>query len=410
MASSADNSTALKVMSDANSDFLAFISNIQAFFRGDSPVTFNIAGGLTVSSLMMLINDYRNGVFDRLTIGSPSGDNGIVLSFSDGKLYVTDNAGNLAEIECSVIKSSVIEDSTALNVTAKGARIDSVVGSVSVSGGNVSLKSLKLDYLRATRAVANSVTVKSLSVDTNLQCNRILSYGARKFSPRSVRSVFYRNNAPLNNAVSYMHIDTTTDNWDMVRDSTGLTPLDLGFKSWQSGILSGTSVPDLVRIMGYNRYGDFVQRGTQALSWLRGTPLMKAPPNVMAGTAVQGASSYFVAIDGSRYEMAALMLWPTGICNLSVSEGFLYLMTFSASDSGKEIYYQVLSEAWKIYRVMRVTYSPTNPNAPVSIEFDGLVELPAYTCTRFIARIHDLSTEVPRYSGSRVVLHTLEYA
>ena len=71
MASTADNSTALQVMKDANADFLAFINNLRAFLTGQDPVTFDIGTGITVNSMLKLIDDYRNGKFNEIVLGTP---------------------------------------------------------------------------------------------------------------------------------------------------------------------------------------------------------------------------------------------------------------------------------------------------------------------------------------------------
>lgn len=409
MASSADNSTALALMSEANSDFLEFINNLRAFLQGTEPVTFNIAGGITVNSLLKLINDYRNGSFQEVILGGPSSGTQIKLSVdSDGKLVVTDIDGNMAYVECSSIKSSVLEDCLAKNVTAENVKVLSVIGSVSVSGGTVRLKLMELRSLRTDMLRASTANVSNLTVTNNVQCTGLLSYGTRQFRPSSVRRVFYRDDAVLDNASSMLHISVTNE-WQMGVPSY-LNPGDLGFKDSYMGISPADSVPDLVSIMGDNAYRDFVG-SIRAVGIIGRRAPLTLTDNILVSisSSVQGLSYVTVGFDTKRYELAAAMMWPTGAWYMQGANGYLYLTSFSSSDNGKEIYYQVLSNPWKIYRIMRVTYKDTQPDTPDSVSFDGMVELPAYSCTRFIARIHDSRNEQPSVSP-RTVIYSLEYA
>lgn len=403
MASSADNSISLQVMAEANSDFLAFIQNLRAFLQGTDPVTFNVGSGITVNSLLKLINDYRNGVFNEIIIGGASSGTQIKLSVdSNGHLCVTDTAGNLAVIECDRISSSIIENCDVGNVTASGARIGSIAGAVSITGGNVQLKSLKIGNLTVTNFKANVMSAANLSVRGSLQCNGLLSYGTRKFVPNNVRNVFYRNGAPLNNASSLIKYTGTT--WDMTSTPGSLVPADAGF---QNGVttpaLSCAAVPGMVRILGDNKYDDFV--------YGFGGPTARGPAvnpdNIVVMIVGDTGALFAVSITRRIYELAALLAWPCGSYNLTLDNGYLNLMTFVPSDNGKEIYYETLSEPWKIYRVMRVTY---NSGSAPAVEFAERVTLAPYSCTRFIARIHDSNVEQPSSTGPRVVVYSLEYA
>jgi hypothetical protein len=96
MASVADNSTALQVMKDANNDFMAFLISLRDFLSSKGVVTFYIGDGVTVNSLLTLIDDYRNGRFTEIVLGGMDTNTQVKLSTdAEGNLVVTDSKGAL---------------------------------------------------------------------------------------------------------------------------------------------------------------------------------------------------------------------------------------------------------------------------------------------------------------------------
>lgn len=401
MASSADNSTALQVMKDANADFLAFITNLRAFLTGQDPVTFDIGTGITVNSMLKLIDDYRNGKFQEIYLGNPNSGIYVKLSVgTDGNLYISDANGNLAYVNCDKIYASLIENCTAYSVTAEEARITSVNGKVAVSGGNVNLSSLTLNRLKANTFNSNNMNVQSMVVGSAFQCDGILSYGTRKFTPKSTRKMFVRSGSPLNDAADLLAFTTVDEHkiWDMT-DPSKLQAEDLGFT--EAMLLP--EIPDVIEICGENAYGDFKTGGFFRRPY-------GCPYNVYAMFSRDGSDSSFNGLHLSEdYELAALFAWASGKVSTMSDGKTLVLTSFSAKDSGREIYYKTGPHFWRIYRIMRVTYSATNSNNPVSVEFDGLTKIPAYSCIRFIIGRHDSKSELPNQSP-RTITYSLEFA
>lgn len=378
MASIADNSTSLKVMSDANADFISLILNLRAFLSGLNPVTFTVGGEeITVNSLLKIIEDYRTGKFNELILGGQDSSTRVKLSVNaNGDLSVTDMNGNLATITCGRFSVSQIDKCNCKDVTVKGATVESAEGTVNVRGGNFTFSQLKLDNLDVDSLNADSVTTSDMSVSGRVSCTDMLATGTRKFVPQIVRNVFYRNNQALDNAASLLNV-STNQQWDM---SIGLTPADLGFVGLDGSASAGFVVPDLIKICGNTKYDDFriVYHHTKLYR--------RVPANVNVRTTLNGSNYFGVVLDGSEYAFAAAMLWPTGVYSLASQE--LRLCSFALSDIGKEVYYQVLSNPWKIYRSMTLYYSSDSDRTPNAVTFENLTDLPAYTCRRFIVNSH----------------------
>ena len=159
----------------------------------------------------------------------------------------------------------------------------------------------------------------------------------------------------------------------------------------------------MVEVCGKNAYSDFRTGGLFSTAY-------KCPYNVSALVSRGNNVSSFVSLHLSdTYELAALFAWPTGYYADGSDGRVLSLMSFDPAKSGKEIYYKTGPRYWKIYRIMRVTYSESNSNVPESVEFDMLTVIPAYSCTRFIVGVHDSLVE-DRSQSPRTITYSLEFA
>lgn len=416
MASIGDNSAALEVMRDANNDFLAFIRNLKTFLSGRGPVTFDIGPGFTVSSIQDMISDYRKGIFDEVLIGGQDSGTQVRLHVdSEGNLVVSDVAGNLGTLLCANVSTAKIDRCTATEVVAQNCRIDSILGDVSVTGGTVNLSRLVLDSLNTATMDATSMTVGQLDVQGSLSCPSLLTYGARKFVPRTTRNVFYRNNSALNGAASLMEFAPNGD-W-IISDvyngqayPSSLKPSDLGIVG---GDITrrppiGSAVPDLIRIHGANKYANFSRHsGLFALS----VSPIAVPPNVLAYVAAPNDGNYTALPISGTLDFAAVMMWPTGMYpSVQAGSGKLYIMSFAPADIGKEVYYEIHENPWVIYRLMRIEYDAADRTKPVGVTFDGRVTLPSFSCARYIVKVHDSLTDSSMTIGSasRVVVYSLE--
>ena len=395
MASIADNSTALQVMSEANADFLSLILNLRAFLNGKEPVTFTVGGQeITVNSLLKVIDDYRSGNFEQITLGGQDSETRITLSVNaNGDLSITDIHGNLATLTCEKLSTSTLDKCRVNEVTANGATINSAEGTVNVRGGNFSFSQLKLNNLDVGVLNAGGITAKDMQVNGRVTCTDMFVTGTRRFTPQYVRNVFYRNNAPINNAANLLNI--TNQVWDM---SSGLNPGDFGFVKYNaSNFAAGFVVPDLIKICGNTKYSSFTSGS------LFSTAMLRVPNNVNAEVTFEGTtSSTTIDLNGTNFVFAALMLWPTGIF-VDSGEGSLRLCTFADSDIGKEVYYQVLENPWKIYRSMTLNYSSPTEIVPSSVVFGDLTDLQAYSCRRFIVNRHTITDDT-----SKKVVYALE--
>lgn len=408
MASSADNSTALKLMTEVNSDFLEFINNLRDFLTGKEPVTFNIGGGITVNSLLNLISDYRNGKFDTLVLGDQSTGTQVELSvvtkvIGDKEVLCLSvrDANNPTEqvyIECDRLTASKLDSCEAQTISVENARIGSITGSTSVRGGVVTLDALNVSVLGATVVNSSSMNVHNLFVDNYIQSNKMTLLGARQFVPKLVRNVFYRNDSPLDDASTYLHISDSV--WNMEGEGY-LTPYDLGFAEEPSRV-SPIAVPDLVHIMGDNQYDDY-KKTTLFVS----TDL-NIPSNIiaLAETNHEGHWNQYPFEESVNYAFASAIMWPTGFMSTLAdgTTGALYLTGFSSSDIGKEIYYRTGSTPWSIYRSLRVTHGASGS----TVYFGNPYEIPAYSCVRFIVGRHD---SYPwNTQDARTIDYTLELA
>lgn len=416
MASIGDSSAALEVMRDANNDFLAFIRNLRAFLVKSGPITFDIGSGITVSSIQDIISDYRKGIFNEVLIGGQQNGRQVWLHVDDsGNLVVSDVNGNLAQVLCAGVSTADINQCTVDDVLATRCQIDSITGSVSVTGGEVVLNRLSIGDLNTETLEALSMEVGQMRVTGELSCPKILSYGSRKFVPKTTRNVFYRRGGALNNAASLMEFASNGD-WIMTEWYDGsyhynsLKPIDLGFNSGDMARRPpiGNTVPDMIRVYGNNRFDSFTRRG--GLLNMSSVPIV-TPPNVLACvTGTTGGAFTELPISGAP-DFASVLMWPTGFTPaIQQGSGKLYVTSFAPEDIGKEIYYEVRENRWTIYRVMRVQYDAADNTKPVRVEFDVRVTLPEFSCARYIAKVHDSLTDssVSVGSYSRVVVYALE--
>lgn len=409
MSSVVDSSTALEVMKSANDDFVELLLKLKSLLNGKNPVTFTMGKyTITVNTILELINNYKNGKFEEVILGGqPSGPQVKLSVDSDGNLCVTDVDGNVVSISCKKLISSVLENCIANQVTATSAKINSVQGTVSVIGGNVSFDSMRFNRLAIDRLLkARVIEASQLVVSDDLRCNEIMVLGVRKFVPKYVRSLFYRNGTAMVNAASFLQYDTD-GSWKMNAGGDSLTPADIGFRKVDSmdGLVAATVVPDMIRFMGDTDYLDFVTRRTRMFSSVAEESTV--PPNVAVYAASPNSSSYVpIAFDGSKYLFAAILAFPTGgYVPSQTANGTLYLTSFAPSDIGKEIYYQTYNKKWKIYRTMKLIYDSASATTPISVEFGQLTNLPEYTCSKFIV---NYVTEVT--SSGKSVTYTLEFA
>ena len=395
MASIADNSTALQVMSDANKDFLSLILNLRAFLNGLEPVTFTVGGQeITVNSLLKIIDDYRNGIFNEIILGGQDSSTRIKLSVNaNGDLAITDTDGRLAVLTCEKLSTSNLDRCNCQKVTAKGATIEWAEGSVNVRGGDFSFSKLRLNTLDVGSLNANGIVTKDMDVNGRVTCWDMFVTGTRRFVPKDVRNVFYRNNAPLDNASGLLNI--TNSVWDM---SNGLNPTDLGFATYNGSVAVGTVVPDIIKICGNTKYDDF-RTSTVFITYV---PI---PDNVVALVAdIDSTNLNEVPIfsrTNAQYPFHVLMMWPNGLYDPANNK--LSLCSFAPSDIGKEVYYQVLENPWKIYRTMVLYYNNASDRVPSGVYFANRTDLAAYSCRRFIVNCHTIID-----GSAKKVIYSLE--
>lgn len=397
MASNADNNTSLEVMRKANEDFIELISNLKTMLTGTSPVTFNMDNyTITVDSIVGLINNYKQGKFTVLVIGGQS-TNGYQVKLSvdsQGRLKVTDNQGNLATLDCSTLEGAYINKSTVNTVEAKDCTISKLVGSVSVTGGTVSLDKLNIQKDLSTSTIrATDIYTDTLDVSGSVTCNSLLVYGTRKLNVPSVRDVFYRNGSPIDNEVQVLKIDTN-GNWQ-ISDNIG-SPRDFGY-GISTMVNTGAALPGMLHIRGNNAYTQFY--ASDVNSFIKGYSTVK---NIKALVSVNGNSYTPCDLDANLY-FAVMTMWPTGI--ISETDGTVYLTSFNNSDLGKDIYYHTEASPWVIYRSMTVTKTSAGYS---KVTFGDVYSLPAYSCIRFIADRHVVSSSAN--GNEMTVVYALEIA
>ncbi len=158
----------------------------------------------------------------------------------------------------------------------------------------------------------------------------------------------------------------------------------------------------MISFRGNNTYDSFVTRGS-------GSPL-RAPLNVQACVVLQGQTHIISLGVSDPPELAALLAWPCGHYSLYTNSENLYVSNFGDTSIGKDIYYKVLKNTWKIYRQMRVTFAKLNSQQIVGVTFEGLTELPSYSCSRFIANKYDSAQDFTAIGTSRYILYSLDFA
>lgn len=423
MAGTVDTQATLETLSEANNDVVELIGKLRAFLTSVSSITFELGtGNITVNSLLKLINDYKKGIFSSIILGEDPINGQVILSADeDGNLKVTDTNGTLVQVQCSKLVASIIENCVAHNVVARSCSISDLVASISVTGGVASLDSLDVADLKVDTLDVDTLNASNLTVGSRIVCSSLLSYGARKFVPQNTRTIFERDGGVLNDANKSLNISSVLDQWLMIGSPTYLNPGDAGFIDAgvlgyeQSGVIAGTVLPDMISFRGNTTYGSFVTRGGRTDSYITptqgsGSPL-RAPRNVQACVVLQGQTHLIDLGVSAPPELAALLAWPCGHYNLYTPSGNFYVSNFGDASIGKDIYYKVLKNTWKIYRQMRITFAELNSQQIVSVTFEGLTELPSYSCSRFIANKYDSAQDFTATGiSSRYILYSLDFA
>lgn len=436
MAGTVDTQATLETLSKANNDVVELIGKLRAFLTSVSSITFELGtGNITVNSLLKLINDYKKGIFSSIILGEDPINGQVILSADeDGNLKVTDTNGTLVQVQCSKLVTSIIENCIAHNVVARSCSISDLVASIGVTGGVASLDALDVADLKVDTLDVDTLTATHLTVGSRIVCSSLLSYGARKFVPQNTRTIFERDGGVLNDANKSLIISNIPDQWLMLGSPTYLNPGDAGFidagaRGYErSGVSAGTVLPDMISFRGNTTYDSFVTRGGRTDSYIRTDPFaweghpdssaaldsgspLRAPRNVQACVVLQGQTHLIDLGVSAPPELAALLAWPCGHYNLYTPSGNFYVSNFGDASIGKDIYYKVLKNTWKIYRQMRVTFARLNSQQIVSVTFEGLTELPSYSCSRFIANKYDSAQDFTATGiSSRYILYSLDFA
>jgi len=405
MSSIVDSSSTLEEMKSANYDFVELILKLKALLNDVGPITFTMGKyTITVNTVFDLITNYKNGKFDAVLLGGQtSSGKQVKLSVdNEGNLCVTDGNGEAVSVSCNKLIASIIDKCVAKVVTAESVTIRSIEGRTSIKGGNVSFDSMNFSELDVGALNATRVRTENLIVEGSLTCDYILAIGTRKFAPKFIRNMFYRNNTPLEGAASLLVIDN--GEWNMNAGGGCFTPSDLGFLQADvpQQLQAATSVPDMVVLHSNIKVTDFKASVLGIVKKITAN----VPINTRCYVAPPNSSEFYpVAFNTSKYSFAALMAFPTGAYSpYEGDNGTWWLTSFSSSDIGKEIYYKVMGREWVIYRMMTITYE-NGSSVPASLEFGGMITIPSYTCSKFIINCID-STE----NNVRKVVYVLEYA
>lgn len=439
MAGTVDTQATLETLSKANNDVVELIGKLRAFLTSVSSITFELGtGNITVNSLLKLINDYKKGIFSSIILGEDPINGQVILSADDdGNLKVTDTNGTLVQVQCSKLVASIIENCVAHNVVARSCSISDLVASIGVTGGVASLDSLDVADLKVDTLAVDTLNAAHLTVGSRIVCSSLLSYGARKFVPQNTRTIFERDGGVINDANKSLNVSqhlpgwSIPDRWLMLDSPTHLNPGDAGFIDAgapgyaQSGVIAGTVLPDMISFRGNTTYDSFDTSLMLIRPWQppnpnlprdssapldSGSPL-PAPRNVQACVVLQGQPHFIDLGVSAPPELAALLAWPCGHYNLYTPSGNFYVSNFGDTSIGKDIYYKVLKNTWKIYRQMRVTFAELNSQQIVSVTFEGLTELPSYSCSRFIANKYDSAQDFTATGiSSRYILYSLDFA
>jgi hypothetical protein len=365
--SALDYNTAIRGIRVANSDFLQLLYQLRDVLTSSKELTFTLGDeDIVIEGLLALIDNYRNGKFQSVTIGTAP--DCVKLSIDDGNLKVTDLGGNLVGVVCSGLSFSDIADTTIASATLRDCEVESVNGSVAVSGGNVSFDNIEVTKLTATSIVARNVNGYTASVESSYTSDLYIQ-GDRRMAFPDQRNVFYDDGVAVDGFASKI-LSGYSDGvwtWDSTTDAKpsmlGLTAMDR------------VGIPSLITICGNNNYNDFkdiIQRpyGLKNLvAWMSG---------------VSGDEN-LVSMSSDNYVMASVFLWPYATYELYApyqsDTKDIVVSEFREEDIGKEVYYRTSASSWTIYRTLKMNY---NNLSPISAQFGSPYEIPPYSCVKFI--------------------------
>lgn len=372
MSNNLDFNTAIKKMREVNADMLQLIAQLRDFLTTDKELEFSLGNeSIFIKGLLSLMDNYRNGKFQSVTIGTEP--DAVVLSMDgEGNLKVTDTAGNLVGVMCTGISFSDIADTAIDKATITDCTVDSLKGSVKVSGGKVSLETLKIEgNFVAQTAVVNSIDSNSAEID-DAYVRQLYIQGDRRMAFKDTRDVFAYNTSPgvtdpVDDFASKLSGGYNLSDmvWDW--DSSTAKPSMLGIDP------TDNTIPSLITICGNNKYEDFRSTLPPVQYGISNVKVDFVDPSVIA-----------VVLTNEYADMASVFLWPS-LRYETVSYGGvaknIVVHEFSSTDVGKEVYYRTSASPWVIYRTLTVHY---NNMAPISATLGTPYTIPAYSCVKFI--------------------------
>lgn len=366
--STLDYNTAIRDIRVANDDFIQLLAKLHDFLTTNKTLKFYFGDEtVVIDGLLALIDNYKNGRFTSVTIGV--GDNSVLLSVdTEGNLKVSDINGNLVGVVCSGLSFSDISDTTIDSATMTECNIESVVGDIKVSGGEISLESLHANNLSATSLVARNISTTIATIEESHTTDMYIQ-GDRRMAFSDTRNVFYEGGVTIDSFVEKMEGGYSGANPIWVWDNCVAKPSMLGLQQQNLGTL-----PNLITICGNNKYSDFMT--------FLGRPFNIN--NVVGFAFVDNTPAVKVSLTEVPL-MASVFLWPyaayEGYVFTNWDNKNIYVSEFKPEDIGKEIYYRTAGSAWTIYRTLTIHY---NNQQAISASLGTPYEIPPYSCVKFI--------------------------
>lgn len=359
-----DYNTAIRDIREANDEFIQLLTKLRNILTTSDELEFVLGNDkIVIEGLLALIDNYRNGKFQSVTIGTSP--DCVVLSIEDGNLKVSDLGGNLVGVVCSGLSFADIANTTIDSATIRDCEVESVNGSVAVSGGNVSLDNIEVTKLTATSIVARNVNGYTASVESSYTSDLYIQ-GDRRMAFPDQRNVFYDDGVAVDGFASKI-LSGYSDGvwtWDSTTDAK---PSMLGLTA-----MTRVGIPSLITICGNNNYNDFKD-------------ILQRPYGLKNLVAWRDGSSVAVSMTADNFVMASVFLWPYATYELYApyqsDTKDIVVSEFREEDIGKEVYYRTSASPWTIYRTLKMNY---NNLTAISAEFGSPYEIPPYSCVRFI--------------------------
>lgn len=409
-----DFTASIKRINDANSDFRDLLAKLRAFLISEDDVQISIGPlARTVPGIMKCVFQYRQGRFKTLILMNDDGVTKATLEVNDnGCLEVRDANGNLMEISCEALQTSILDNCE--------------IGNVNIIG-TCNIETLEFEHLTAEDLSCNSVTASEANIGTmtgdnlsfshlrisqDLRFEGLLEYASRRLElVNTTRMMTYRSNGmavPFRYSgfkiISHEYIPW----YEPVRMEADppINPdsVEMGYigpDALRTPRATNTRlVPDALAWEGDFDPDDKLDGRTQTDQGIMQTYM----ENAYFAPLGRFWTADTIETVGYRLpsfkNLGEILGWPmrTVLVKGTDGSGIIVVTGFSVPDTNRIFYIRTRAYPWTVKTALKVEYNGADSTAPItSAEFIADFTVPPFSCCRFYLTRYDYRDENGKY-------------